>query len=100
VHGVGPLFGVEPGGPAVSDSAGGLGRLAQSYLTRLGMWRSPAVLSTSLVVVGSGCRQRISGFLKFGLPIDGIALGHEVMCKVKHLRTLTLQAWNCPVVDG
>jgi hypothetical protein len=34
------------------------------------------------------------------LLIDGIALGHEVMCKVKHLRTLTLQAWNCTVVDG
>jgi len=74
----------------VINSGEGLGRLAQSYLTRLGMWRSPAVLSTSLVVVGSGCRQRISGFLKFGLLIDGTALGYEVMCKVKGLRTQTL----------
>ncbi len=77
------------------NSGEGLGRLAQSYLTRLGMWRSP-VLSTSLVVVGSGCRQRISGFLKFGLLIDGTALGYEVQSqRPSHSDPLGLESYRC-----
>ena len=49
-------FGLQPSDPRMSSLAEGLGGRAQRYFTCLGRSHFPRVISTSSMVIGSGCR--------------------------------------------